>query len=366
MMKEKELLDVYIDYLMVSTQVTATGLTSLLESNFSHDRISRMLSESYDLFSPQQYWKRIKPLVRKVEDPEGILIVDDFVSEKPHSSENELINFHYSHLRGKPVKGINIVHLQYSVGYEGRQMNFPVGYELVRKTESRPNPDTQELERYSPRDKNEMFRDLLHQADFMHHIPFRWVMSDTWYANIKNMRQIVQKHKKDFLFGLKSNRKVALSKAQMRRKDFVKLVDLSLQPGEVRQVWLDRLPFPLYVCKEIYVNADQSEGELFLVTNREGMTYQQMISLYPERWRIEPSHKSLKNNASLQASPTKVPRTQANHIFAAFCALAQFEALKLKTQLNHFALKRKLYHASLKEAFKELQAIKNSNKLLFD
>ena len=360
-MKTNELLELYIDYLMVSTgQVSATGLSRLLDSSFSHDQVTRMLSESYDLFTAAQFWKRIKALVRRVEQPSGVLIVDDFISEKPHSSENELITYHYSHLHGKIIKGINIVHLHYSVSHEGQQVNFPVGYDLVRKSAERPNPDTGELERYSPKDKNERFRDLLHQAHFMHHIAFEWVMADSWYANVKNLRYIVQKLKKDFLFGLKSNRKVALSKGQARRKDFVKLTDLALQPGEVKQIWLDRLPFPLYVAKEIYVNKDLSKGELFLVTNRDDMTYQQIISLYPERWRIEPSHKSIKNNASLSLSPTKVPTTQASHIFASFCALVQFEILKLKTQLNHFALKQKLYDASLKEAFKELQALKIS------
>ena len=360
-MNRPDILDIYIDYLMVSTgQVSATGLSRMLDSSLSHDQITRMLSDSYELFTPKAYWKRIKGLVRQVQQAEGILIVDDFVSEKPHSSENELISYHYSHLHGKAVKGINILHLQYSVTYEGQALNFPVGYELVRKDEVQTNPETAQEEAISSKDKNERFRDLLHQAHLMHHIPFEWIMADSWYANVPNMRYIGRKLGKDFLMGFKSNRNVALSKGQARRKDFVKLADLPLQPGEVRKVWINRLPFPLYVCKEIYVNEDQSTGELFLVTNREGMTYQQIISLYPERWRIEPSHKSIKNNASLQMSPTKVPSTQANHIFAAFCALVRFEAIKMKTRLNHFALKQKLYNASLKEAFKELQHLKCS------
>ncbi|MEM6262994.1 MAG: hypothetical protein AAGI38_10835 [Bacteroidota bacterium] len=41
----------------------------------------------------------------------------------------------------------------------------------------------------------------------------------------------------------------------------MKLADLKLQPGQVQKIWLDRVPFPLYVAKEIYVNANQSEGE---------------------------------------------------------------------------------------------------------
>ncbi|MEM6263281.1 MAG: transposase [Bacteroidota bacterium] len=145
------------------------------------------------------------------------------------------------------------------------------------------------------------------------------------------------------------------------RKDFVKLADLKLQPGQVQKIWLDRVPFPLYVAKEIYVNVNQSEGELYLVTNEEGMTYQQIISLYPERWRIEPSHKSLKNNASIAASPTKTPKTQANHIVASFYALVQFEWIKIHSTIkNHFAIKRNMYAQAIKMAFKELQRMKYS------
>lgn len=299
------------------------------------------------------------PLVRQVGNEQGVLIVDDVVVDKPHSSENEVIAYHHSHLHGGTVKGINVVHLQYSVLYEGQMINVPVGFQIVRKTAIRYNAQTGKEERYSPVSKNEMARDLLHQAHFMHHIPFSWILADSWYGNAPNIKYVVQKLKKDLLVGMKSNRKVALSKGEARRKTFVKLADLALQPGQVQEVWLDRVPFPLYVAKEIYVNADHSEGELLLVTNKQGMTYQQMISLYPERWRIEPSHKSLKNNASIRASPTKIPRTQSNHVFASFCALVQFEWLKVHTKLNHFALKHKLYSAAIRQALQELHHMKH-------
>jgi len=203
-------------------------------------------------------------------------------------------------------------------------------------------------------------RDLLKTATHMHHIPYEFVLADSWYGSTENMYYIKAKLKKDFIFGLKSNRKVALSRAQLRRKEFVKLVDLKLEPGEVREIWLKDLPFPLYLAKEVYVNQDLSQGILFLVTTKSELTYQQIISKYPKRWRIEVSHKSLKNNASLAKSPTKIPRTQANHIFAAFCALVQLEWIKLKTGLNHFAFKRKLYIKALKATFKELQHVKYS------
>ena len=312
------------------------------------------------IFGQKAFWKRIKPLVREVQSESGCLIIDDFIEEKPHSQENELICYHHSHLHGRKVKGIQIVHLHYGVEHLSKAINLPVGYELVRKNQLITDPQTGKEKRVSPRPKHEMARDLLKTATHLHHIPYEFVLADTWYASVENMIFIKRKLKKDFIFGLKSNRNVALSRAQLKRKEFVKLADLSIGPGEVREIWLKDLPFPLYLAKEIYVNQDQSTGTLFLVTSRAGMTYQQIISIYPNRWKIEDAHKSVKNNASLAKSPTKVPRTQANHIFAAFCALVQLEWIKLKTRANHFAIKRKLYVKACKAAFKELQCLKYS------
>lgn len=172
-----------------------------------------------------------------------------------------------------------------------------------------------------------------HQPHFMHHATFSWVLADAGYGNVPNIKYVIQKIKKDALLGMKSNRNIALSKGQARRKEFVKLADPALHPGQVQEIWLDRLPFPIYVAKEVYVNTDDSEREQFLVTNKQGVTYQQIISLYPECWRIEPSSKSSKNNTSIRVSPTKTQRTQSNHVFASFCTLVQFEWLKMHTKL---------------------------------
>jgi len=43
-----ELLDIYTDYLLSSfSQTRATGLSRLLEGEISHDKITRLLSQSY-------------------------------------------------------------------------------------------------------------------------------------------------------------------------------------------------------------------------------------------------------------------------------------------------------------------------------
>jgi hypothetical protein len=70
----------------------------------------------------------------------------------------------------------------------------------------------------------------------------------------------------------------------------------------------------------------------------------------------------LKQNASLEKSPTRTVTTQTNHFVAALYAYVKLERLKLKTSLNHFALKTKIYVAALQTAFRELQALQAVNQ----
>jgi IS4 transposase len=79
------------------------------------------------------------------------------------------------------------------------------------------------------------------------------------------------------------------------------------------------------------------------------------MDIYRKRWNVEPFHKSLKQNASLEKSPTRTVRTQTNHLFASFCGYIELELLKMSTQLNHFAFKSHLYLRALQVAFHALR-----------
>ena len=78
-----------------------------------------------------------------------------------------------------------------------------------------------------------------------------------------------------------------------------------------------------------------------------------MTKLYQKRWAVEVYHEALKQNASLEKSPTRTPTTQRNHLFACLCADLKLESVKLKTGVNQFALKSKIYAAALKTAYQE-------------
>lgn len=156
---------------------------------------------------------------------------------------------------------------------------------------------------------------------------------------------------------LKDNRKVALSLEDKQHGRYQTVSKLDLPPGEARQIWLEGVDFPLLLVKQVFTNEDGSTGILYLVTSDLTLDYDRITSLYQKRFRIEGYHKSLKQNASLEKSPTRTELTQRNHFFASLCAYVKLEGLKIKSGLNHFALKSKIYLSALKSAYAELEKL---------
>jgi hypothetical protein len=79
----------YTDYLLISFgAATATGLSAMVEGEVSHDRITRFLSGQD--FTSKDLWRLVKPVVRLVENKDGVLIFDDTIQEKAWTDENEL------------------------------------------------------------------------------------------------------------------------------------------------------------------------------------------------------------------------------------------------------------------------------------
>ncbi len=350
-MDNKELLDLYSDYLITSFgQTTGTGLSALLHGSISHDRIQRFLAQ--ETFTSADLWQLVKPHVRAIQRAEGVLIVDDAIAEKPYTDENDIVCWHYDHAQGRQVKGINFL----SALYHAQGVSLPVGFRVVAKTEYYIDPKDGKKKRRSPISKNQHYQDLLRQA-WRNQIPFQYVMNDVWYASADNMRFVKQELKKDFIMPLKTNRKVALSLADKKQGHWVRVDTLGLEPNTVLEVYLEGVDFPLVLCKRVFVNEDSSVGEQYLVSSETTLTYEEITTLYRTRWNVEPYHKSLKQNASLEKSPTHTVTTQSNHLFAALCGYIKLELLKLTTQLNHFALRSRLYLQGLQTAFNALRQL---------
>ena len=350
-MNEKELLDIYTDYLISSFGLTTqTGLSRLLNGAISHDRIQRFLSK--ECKTGKDLWLTVKPYVRQIQSDDGVIIVDDSIAEKPHTDENDIIAWHYDHTKGHSIKGINFITALYHVG----DISLPVNYRLVEKTEYYTDKKTGKEKRRSPVTKNEHYRQMLRQVK-QNQIPFRYVLNDVWFASADNMMFVQHELERDFVMPLKTNRKVALSLEDKKQGRYERVDTLQIEPDTVLTIYLEGVDFPLHLVKQVFTNGDASVGILYLVTSDLDLTYDEITTIYGKRWNVEPYHKSLKQNASLAKSPTKTVTTQSNHFFASLCAYIKLAMLKVATKTNHFALKSKLYVNALQSAFQTLHTL---------
>ncbi len=350
-MKDEKLFDLYSDYLISSFgQTTATGLSALLDHEISHDAIQRFLSVEKQ--TSADLWRMVKPHVRNIESPEGVLIVDDSIAEKPYTDVNEIICWHYNHTHGRTIKGINFV----TCLYHSQGVSLPIGFEIVAKTEVYTDPKDGKEKRRSKRTKNEIYRDLTRQA-VKNQIVFTYILSDIWFASAENMKFVKNTLAKEFIMPIKGNRKVALSVSAKQEGRYQRVDTLELEALTPVTVYLDEVPFPLLLVKQVFTNEDGSMGILYLVTSDTTLDGNGMSMLYQKRWNVEPYHKSLKQNASLEKSPTQTVTTQTNHFFAALCGYIKLELLKCDTKLNHFALKSKLYLHAIHSAYATLRQL---------
>ena len=349
---DTSMLDLYTDYLISSFgPTTATGLSQLVDGEVSHDQVTRFLASS--LKTSADLWRIVKPMIRQLESPQGVLIFDDSIEEKPYTDENDLICWHWDHSQERYVKGINFL----TAFYATEQVGLPVAFDLVTKTEAYVDTKSGKPKRRSQLTKNARYRMLL-QICAHNRLQFRYVLNDSWYSASDNMTFIHGDLKKDFVMPVKSNRKLALSEADQQAARYVAVGKLAIPEGETRQIWLEEVGFALLLAKQVFINEDGSTGTLYLVSSDLTLTCEQITSLYQKRFRVEGYHKSLKQNAGLEKSPTRKERTQQNHFFASLCAYVKLERLKLKQGINHFALKSKIYMSALRAAYKELGKLK--------
>jgi len=347
-------MDLYTDYLLSSFgPSTATGLSHMLDQAVSHDDVTRFVSQVDS--GSKALWEQVKPAVRAAEKAldkaeVGLLVIEDTIIEKAYTDENGLVAVHYDHSKDRYIKGINLVSALLVLG----SVVLPVAYELVVKTLRCAIKDKKQVWK-SERTKNETFRDMV-SACVKNSLHFSYVLCDSWYTNSENIKHVLGL-KKHLIGAVKSNLEVALSLQDKKAGKFIKLNQPELELG-LRQVYIRQLEVPVSLCKDVFINEDGSQAVQYLLCTDLTLSFQQITTTYQKRWGVEEYHKSLKQNAAVAKAPVKTISTQANHLFASICAFIKLERLKINTNLNHFALKTKLYIKATQAAFRELAQLK--------
>lgn len=341
--------DLYTDYLISSSSyTTATGMASLL--SIKHDKITRELSKgNYD---SKFLWKKAKVYIQEMSQSKSTIVLsfDDSIQEKLYTDESELNCWHYDHVFGRSVKGVNFLTALLEVG----DMRIPCSVEFIKKDRWVSDPKTGKQKRKSSITKNEIFRKMLRECSGK--LLFDYVLADSWFSSVENMICCKEELKEDFIMALKSNRKVALSLEDKKNKKYISIE--TLQPGQQAvEVWFEELDFPLLLTKQVFKNGNGTVGELYLACSDLNLSYDTITTIYKKRWGVEEFHKSIKSNTGFAKSPTKTIKTQTNHYMLSIVAYIKLEFIKQRTKKNHFAMKAQIYLAAQQAAYAELQKL---------
>lgn len=348
---DRPMLDLYADYLISSFSfTTATGMSTALDGAVSHDAITRFLSGRE--YTNKDLWKLVKPVIREIETPDGVLILDDTIEEKQYTDENDIVAWHYDHVFNRNVKGVNILNCIYA----SELGTAPVGCTIVKKDLLFTDPETEQLKRTSDVTKNEQARNLIGAA-IQNQVKFHYCLADCWFASLENMEFVVKKGR-HFIFALKNNRTFAGSLEDKKNGVFQAVEDLEWEEDHVLTGYLKGMDMPVRLTRQIFTNEDDSTGILYLVTSDLTLSYADITTIYQKRWKVEEYHKSIKSNLGLAKSPTKTVTTQTNHFFVASYAYIKLERLAKGANLNQFALKTKLYVKALQASMAELEWLK--------
>ena len=355
---DREMIDIYSDYLITNFgQATATSLSNVLNGELSHDSITRALADRE--LTSKDYWKLAKPIIREIQDENASLFlaphqhltglgrsIDDLIVEKPHSEESGVIGYYFDHTKGRSVKGMNIV----DAAYITSKARVPLDFVVVKKLEYKVDLQGKPF-RPQTQTKHEILEDILRFA-VHNEVPFKTVLFDVWYGSADNMRLVKLDLNKEFITPLKGNRKVKLLETAGSTLQAVE--SLELVEGQPYLARLEGVPFDVTVVKLVFKHEDGHQGLLFLCASETGLTGEEIRLGYQKRWPVEEQHKSGKQNTGLGTSPASLVVARVNHVFCSFVGVLKLECLKLKTGLNHFALKAKLRLKAVQAAQTEL------------
>lgn len=350
----KEMIELYSDYLIASFgQTTATGLAKLLQGSIYHDSITRFLGS--ETLTAKEQWQLVKPMLRQLENDnpkaKGYLIFDDTIQEKPHTKEDDINCWHYDHTKNKNVKGINLLNCL----YHRADISIPLSFDIITK----PNIFVDEIgktKRKSDKTKNTRLLDMFDMA-VKNQVKFDYVLADSWFA-AKSTFKHIRKANKHFIFALKSNRLVSLTSHDREQGHFVRIDESDLPDNTPVHGFLNDYHDEVLLLRRVFTNQDGSTGVLYLVCSDLNCDKDTFINGYQKRWQVEVYHKSLKQNANLGCSPAFSRTARFNHIFLSTYAVFKLECLKLKTKLNHFALRTRLLTSACQSAFAQLQMLK--------
>lgn len=319
----------YIEYLLTTPiNYTCSNLSEHLEK-VSHDVVTDFLQNSK--FTPKDLWSLVKERIDDRE--EAFLLVDDSVQNKEYSHSIETVKLQYSGNEHGLVKGIGLVNLVHTNGFEGDF--YPINYRVY-------NPDE------DGKTKNEHFREMFVQANESQQIKARNIAFDSWYASAENLK-LIHRSGWTFFTTLKSNRKVSFSKETgYQNLEEIEWTPETLISGQL--VRIKEVPFWLKLFKLVATNGDVE----WVITNNltEDFTRLRAIEAIQVRWQVEEFHREFKPLTGSEKCQCRKARSQRNHLACCYSAWVAIKAKAQEMRKTVYQLRNGLFADYLKSQLK--------------
>jgi hypothetical protein len=309
----------YIDFLIGSPHVaSATEAARCQPANpraAAHDAFSRLLTRLEP--DPETLWEEVQPFVRR---PDGILIIDDTVLDKPYARKMALVGTFWSGKHHRLVRGINLVTLAWSDG----DATYPTDYRLVQPAGADKTT------------KNDYFRDMLAAAKARGLVP-RYVCFDAWYSGKENLKA-VRGHGWHFLTQVRPNRRVDLNRTGNR--------PIGEQPITPTGTVVHVEGFGLVKAFRIDVPNGDTE---YWITDDLAMDELTRVTYAQRAWAIEEYHRGLKQATEVERCPARRERSQRNHIGLALRAFIRLEFVRYRHGITWFEAKYRIIRNAVRD-----------------
>ena len=267
----------------------------------AHDAFTRLLNRPEP--DPEALWAEGRPLL----PPDGVLVFDDAVLDKPFARHMGLVGRFRSGRHGRVVQGINLVTAVWTDG-DGL---WPRGYRLVDESAGDGT-------------KNDHLRGMLATAAARGWRP-RCVCSDAWYPGPDDLKA-VRGRGWVFLAQVRSNRRVNPDRAGNRA-----ISDRGIAAtGTV--VHLEG--FGLVRAFRIVA---ANGGTEYWVTSEWGMDEAARLGFAERAWGIEECHRGLKQHTAVDRCQTRMGQAERNHVGFALRAFVRLEWHRFTTGVSGYA-----------------------------
>ena len=306
--------------------------------NYSHDQLNRLLNTQR--IPARELWRSVRNDIEFDED--GYLLFDDTVISKPYAKEIQPVRRQWSGSEKRVIQGIGLVTCVYVNSKTHRYwiIDYRIyDYDRDGKT------------------KLQHLEDMLGNAYFVKHLPFRTVLIDSWYASMRVMKAI-DAISKIYYAPLKCNRLVNDSDGV---EDHKRVDALTWTAGELRHGKRAHIKkFPKNHQVKLFRIVSTSGRTEYIATNdlsqSDAKATQQECRV---RWKIEQLHRELKQTTGIGKCQSRKHRGQRNHIACCLWVWVSLTRAARATGQTIYRLKQSLFDDYIRRQIEKPSIVDN-------